>query len=122
MLKRTYEEIKEDLLENGFHEKPFVGIFVKGFVFDRYVEKKNSHEYHVFPFIGGEFTGLRLDWEINAESLEDNIDKVELDDHLSRLFENALINDTLDIVGNVCRRMTNNDIDAPIIPAEAYGE
>lgn len=45
-------------------------------------------------------TKLRLDWELTTESLEDNIEGVDLDTHLLRLFSNALTNDIEDITIN----------------------
>lgn len=118
-MARTYEEIKEGLLEDGFNEAPFVGTFIKGFVFERYVADGRVHEFKVFPFFAGEFTGLRLDYAIAAEGREDN--RVT-DDHLIKMFEQSLVNDILDITSNVCKKMINSDIDAPIIPAEAYSK
>ncbi len=119
MLKRTYEEIKEGLLADGFDEEPFVGTFIKGFIFERYVAERKVHEYKLFPFFGDEFTGLRLDYSMAAEWRESAF---TADDHLIKMFEQSLINDILDITGNVCRKMINSDIDAPIIPAEAYSK
>ncbi len=42
-------------------------------------------------------TKLRLDWEISAESLEDNIEGDDLDNHLLRLFSNQLAQDLEDL-------------------------
>lgn len=122
MLKRKYEEIKADLLEKGFEEKPFTGSFVHGFYFEREVQKKNSHEFQIFPFFGDEYLGIRLDWEINTDGLHDHPEGFDLDAHLIKLFEGALISNVLDIAGNVSKKMTNNDLFAPIIPKEAYDE
>ncbi len=42
-------------------------------------------------------TKLRLDWELSTESLEDNIEGENLDEHLVRLFSAQLANDLEDI-------------------------
>lgn len=117
---KTYKEIKADLLEQGFEEKPFSGVYIHGFYFQKHFERKDSHEFKVFPFFGNEYLGLRLDWEITDEGLKDNPNNVDIDAHLIKLFEGALVNDILDIAGNVCEKMTNKDVFAPIIPKEAY--
>lgn len=46
---------------------------------------------------------LRLDWEISMESLEDNIEGVDLEEHLARLFATQFGNDLEDLAinGNV---------------------
>jgi len=43
---------------------------------------------------------LRLDWEVSAESLEDNIEGAALEDHLVRLMTNAFGNDIEDLAIN----------------------
>jgi hypothetical protein len=43
---------------------------------------------------------LRLDWELSSESLEDNIEGAELEDHIARLMANAFGNDVEDIAIN----------------------
>lgn len=52
---------------------------------------------------------LRLDWELSAESLEDNLEGEALEDHVARLMANAAANDLEDLAinGNV-----NNTDDA----------
>lgn len=46
---------------------------------------------------------LRLDWELSAESLEDNLEGEALEDHVARLMANAAANDLEDLAinGNV---------------------
>jgi HK97 family phage major capsid protein len=43
---------------------------------------------------------LRLDWEVSAEALEDNIEGAALEDHLVRLMTNAFGNDIEDLAIN----------------------
>lgn len=43
---------------------------------------------------------IRLDWEVSAESLEDNIEGAALEDHLVRLMTNAFGNDIEDLAIN----------------------
>jgi HK97 family phage major capsid protein len=43
---------------------------------------------------------LRLDWEVSAEALEDNIEGAALEDHLVRLMTNAFANDIEDLAIN----------------------
>lgn len=43
---------------------------------------------------------IRLDWELSTESLEDNIEGVDLEDHIVRLMTNALANDIEDLAIN----------------------
>jgi hypothetical protein len=43
---------------------------------------------------------IRLDWEVSAESLEDNIEGGALEDHLVRLMTNAFANDIEDLAIN----------------------
>lgn len=45
-------------------------------------------------------TKLRLDWELSTESLEDNIEGRDLEDHIARLMANAFGNDLEDIAIN----------------------
>jgi len=43
---------------------------------------------------------IRLDWEVSAEALEDNIEGAALEDHLVRLMTNAFANDIEDLAIN----------------------
>ena len=43
---------------------------------------------------------IRLDWEVSAEGLEDNIEGAALEDHLVRLMTNAFANDIEDLAIN----------------------
>jgi hypothetical protein len=43
---------------------------------------------------------IRLDWEVTAEALEDNIEGAALEDHLVRLMTNAFANDIEDLAIN----------------------
>ncbi|NBO78070.1 MAG: phage major capsid protein [Actinobacteria bacterium] len=43
---------------------------------------------------------LRLDWEVSAEALEDNVEGAALEDHLVRLMTNAFANDIEDLAIN----------------------
>ena len=43
---------------------------------------------------------IRLDWEVSAEALEDNIEGAGLEDHLVRLMTNAFANDIEDLAIN----------------------
>ncbi len=43
---------------------------------------------------------IRLDWEVSAEALEDNIEGTALEDHLVRLMTNAFANDIEDLAIN----------------------
>ena len=43
---------------------------------------------------------IRLDWEVSAEELEDNIEGAALEDHLVRLMTNAFANDIEDLAIN----------------------
>jgi hypothetical protein len=43
---------------------------------------------------------IRLDWEVSAEALEDNVEGAALEDHLVRLMTNAFANDIEDLAIN----------------------
>ncbi len=43
---------------------------------------------------------IRLDWEVSAEALEDNVEGAALEDHLVRLMTNAFANDLEDLAIN----------------------
>lgn len=57
---------------------------------------------------------IRLDWEVSAEALEDNVEGAGLEDHLVRLMTNAFANDIEDLAINGTG--TGNDPFLSIMP------
>jgi hypothetical protein len=51
---------------------------------------------------------LRLDWELSTESLEDNIEGADLEDHIARLMATQAGNDLEDVVLNGNTALTND--------------
>jgi HK97 family phage major capsid protein len=51
---------------------------------------------------------IRLDWEVSAEALEDNVEGAALEDHLVRLMTNAFANDIEDLAINGTGTGVNN--------------
>jgi HK97 family phage major capsid protein len=51
---------------------------------------------------------IRLDWEVSAEALEDNVEGAALEDHLVRLMTNAFANDIEDLAINGTGTGANN--------------
>jgi hypothetical protein len=51
---------------------------------------------------------LRLDWELSTESLEDNIEGVDLEDHIARLMATQAGNDIEDVVLNGDTALTSD--------------
>ena len=51
---------------------------------------------------------LRLDWELSTESLEDNIEGADLEDHIARLMATQAGNDLEDVVLNGDTALTND--------------
>jgi hypothetical protein len=57
-------------------------------------------------------TKLRLDWEISTETLEDNLEGREIEDHIARLMANAFGNDLEDIAINGDTASSNGTLKA----------
>lgn len=121
MTKKSYEDAKEDFIDEGYVELPFC---VQPFGFIGHLLKLEDEEnkvvkYKVFPFVAGEYVGIRLDWEVSYESVNSALYQEQ---QLLERIAHQLIFDVFDIVKNVSENMTNGDIFHPIIPTEAYDE
>lgn len=53
---------------------------------------------------------LRLDWELSSESLEDNIEGADLEDHIARLMATQAGNDIEDLALNGDTALTSNNL------------
>ena len=53
---------------------------------------------------------LRLDWELSSESLEDNIEGADLEDHIARLMATQAGNDVEDLALNGDTTLTSNNL------------
>ena len=53
---------------------------------------------------------LRLDWELSSESLEDNIEGADLEDHIARLMATQAGNDVEDLALNGDTALTSNNL------------
>ena len=68
---------------------------------------------------------LRLDWELSTESLEDNIEGPDLEDHIARLMATQAGNDIEDVVLNGNTALTSDNLykafDGVVVKAKALG-
>ena len=68
---------------------------------------------------------LRLDWELSTESLEDNIEGPDLEDHIARLMATQAGNDIEDVILNGNTSLTSDDLyksfDGVVKKAKANG-
>ena len=66
---------------------------------------------------------LRMDWEISTESLEDNIEGPDLEDHIARLMATQAGNDIEDVVlnGNSGGSGLMSAFDGAVLKAKTYG-
>jgi len=68
---------------------------------------------------------LRLDWELSTESLEDNIEGPDLEDHIARLMATQAGNDIEDVVLNGNTALTSDNLykafDGVVVKSKAYG-
>ena len=66
---------------------------------------------------------LRLDWELSTESLEDNIEGADLEDHIARLMATQAGNDIEDVVlnGDSAGSGLMSAFDGIVKKAKAYG-
>ena len=68
---------------------------------------------------------LRLDWELSTESLEDNIEGPDLEDHIARMMATQAGNDIEDVILNGNTSLTSDALykafDGVVKKAKAYG-
>ena len=68
---------------------------------------------------------LRLDWELSTESLEDNIEGADLEDHIARLMATQAGNDIEDVILNGNTSLSGDALykafDGVVKKAKAYG-
>ena len=68
---------------------------------------------------------LRLDWELSTESLEDNIEGADLEDHIARLMATQAGNDIEDVILNGNTALTSDNLyksfDGAVKKAKANG-
>ena len=68
---------------------------------------------------------LRLDWEISTESLEDNIEGPDLEDHIARMMATQAGNDIEDVILNGNTALSSDNLykafDGVVKKAKAYG-
>ena len=68
---------------------------------------------------------LRMDWELSTESLEDNIEGADLEDHIARLMATQAGNDIEDVILNGDESLTGDALyksfDGAVKKAKAFG-
>ena len=68
---------------------------------------------------------LRMDWELSTESLEDNIEGADLEDHIARMMATQAGNDIEDVILNGDTSLTGDALyksfDGAVKKAKAYG-
>ena len=68
---------------------------------------------------------LRMDWELSTESLEDNIEGADLEDHIARMMATQAGNDIEDVILNGDSSLTGDALyksfDGAVKKAKAYG-
>ena len=68
---------------------------------------------------------LRLDWELSTESLEDNIEGADLEDHIARLMATRAVNDIEDVILNGNTSLSSDNLykafDGAVKKSKTYG-
>jgi hypothetical protein len=68
---------------------------------------------------------LRMDWELSTESLEDNIEGADLEDHIARMMATQAGNDIEDVILNGNESLTSDPLyksfDGAVKKAKTYG-
>ena len=88
-------------------------------------EDTGSNSAVTFSKINLTTSKLRLDWELSTESLEDNIEGADLEDHIARLMATQAGNDIEDVVLNGDTSLTSDALykafDGAVVKAKDNG-